>query len=74
MKRKHESDDEIDAEVHCSNADEFRDQLLEEDEFVRVIKCELIITELFTMYCCNYYFRYLLDSSISSKLFFLEVQ
>ena len=38
MKRKRESEDEMEAEVNCGNADEFRDKLLEQNEFVRVIK------------------------------------
>ncbi len=46
MKRKLESDDELDTEINCSYADRFRDQLLEQDEFVRVIKRELCFTIL----------------------------
>lgn len=47
MKRKFESRGELDTEADSGNVDEFRDHLLEQDEFVRVVKCELCLA------CCK---------------------
>ena len=55
MKRKLETGEELEAEIGCGDADEFRDQLLEkefsnktesnEDEFVSVVKREFIAND-----------------------------
>jgi hypothetical protein len=68
MKRKLESDGELDTEVNCRNADEFRDQLLEQgqDEFVRVIKCEY---KSLAVDCCK--FQYIYNSLYIVKQLYL---
>ena len=91
MKRKLESDDELDENINSGDVDELRDQLLEQelsnkrkfddtktvDEFVRVVKREFFNGPLlqFAMFVvANKLTLFILDSSISFALFFLQVQ
>ena len=91
MKRKLESDEELDEHINSGDVDELRDQLLEQelsnkgkfddtktgDEFVRVVKREFFngrLLQFTTFVVANKLTLFILDSSISFTLFFLQVQ
>ena len=55
MKRKHETDAELTTNIDCGDADDFRDQLLEQEEFGRVIKRKSfsLTVNVFGKYCTH---------------------